>query len=186
MKYTALTRTVDRLIIVIVQQAPVDRVDTSITLTETIYSTKEFEKFRQLDTEHVDYDQANNMWNTEKKKLQGMRDLMGDGYTQTVTYQMKDYGVGRLYPYPYNSYQNTYNILRRIFLDGNLIPVDIVNAHPTFMTQLCDRFSDFTPEILNTYVVDKDVVRKLIMKECGRLESSGETFSVGYDVWRVL
>jgi hypothetical protein len=96
-----------------------------------------------------------------------MKAFMGDGYTQSVTYQMKDYGVGRLYPYPYNSYQNTYNILRRVFIDGNLISVDIVNAHPTFMTQLCERYSKFTPEILNTYVDNRDVVRKLIMKECG-------------------
>ena len=145
----------------------IDALDTkSITLTEKYYNTDAIDFLLSIDTTHPDYDLKNMMWPTEQMKLQEIKNNIVNN-SQTIEYKVKKYEVGRLYPTPYPSYQNMYNIIRRVVIDGNLSSVDIVNAHPTFMTQLCKRYAQgYEPELLNMYVQDRNAMRNKIMREC--------------------
>ena len=71
----------------------------------------------------------------------------------TIVYTKKDYGIGRFYPCGDTKnifcYQNLYNVIRRLVINGNYTSVDLVNAHPRILAQLCDKYgikSEFIKE----------------------------------------
>jgi hypothetical protein len=80
-----------------------------------------------------------------------------------------DYGVGRLYAVSHkNTYQSMFNITRRLVIDGNLTSIDLVNAQPTFLVQLCVKHGDegYIPKYLKHYVNERDKVGSNIMSKC--------------------
>jgi hypothetical protein len=78
-----------------------------------------------------------------------------------------DYGVGRMYPTPYNAYQSMFNVIRHLVIDGNLTSIDLVNCQPTFLVQLCEKHGNkYNPKYLKHYVNDRDKVRSNIMNKC--------------------
>ena len=138
----------------------------SIILTETYYNMEVIEKLLDVNTTLPGYDDTM-MWTNEQNKLREIKNNQING-CQTAEYKQKEYCVGRMYPIPYkNTYQSMYNIIRRLIIDGNLTSIDLVNAHPTFVVQLCKKHGGiYNPKYLNLYVNDRDKVRSDIMSKC--------------------
>jgi hypothetical protein len=139
----------------------------SIILTEKYYNMEVIEKLLSVNTTLPGYDDDTMMWTNEQNKLREIKKNQING-CQTVEYKQKEYCVGRMYPIPFkNTYQSMYNIIRRLVIDGNLTSIDLVNAHPTFVVQLCKKHGGkYNPKYLNLYVNDRDKVRSDIMSKC--------------------
>jgi len=121
-------------------------IDNAITLKEYYYNIDPLNLLLQVDTTHPDYDEENMMWSAEQMKIQNLMkkwkyDGKANAYYNNVDYKVKDYckiTLGRMYPDNVKgSYQNMFNTLRRLVIDGNLYSLDIENAHPTLLEQCC-------------------------------------------------
>lgn len=69
---------------------------------------------------------------SQYKELRKYRDACGASGTLRVNYHRKDYNIGRLYPRPHISLGVMQRVLRGA-LCGNMLDVDMENAHPTFL-----------------------------------------------------
>jgi hypothetical protein len=160
----------------------------SIILSEKYYNMEVIDKLISVNTTLPGYDDEL-MWSNDQNKLREIKNNQING-CQTIEYKLVDYGVGRLYPTPYNTYQSMYNVIRRLVIDGNLISIDLVNTHPTFVVQLCKKHAGkYSLKYLNLYVNDRDKVRSDIMKKYNITKDQVKDlilrmmFGGSYDAW---
>jgi hypothetical protein len=160
----------------------------SIILNEKYSNMEVIHKLLSVNTTLPGYDDEL-MWTNDQNKLREIKNNQING-CQTVEYELVDYGVGRMYPTPYNAYQSMFNVIRRLVIDGNLTSIDLVNCQPTFWVQLRVKHGgDYNPKYLKHYVNDCDKVRSNIMSKCNITKDQVKNliirimFGGSYDVW---
>jgi hypothetical protein len=159
----------------------------SITLKEHYFNVEPIKLLIRVDPDHPDYNRDNMVWLEEQKKLRCIMNNMkhdpaSDTHYLNVVYKVKEYtnvALGRMYAKT-ACYQNMYNIVRRLVIDGNLYSLDIENAHPMLLFQLCadadynavqlGLYNEKREETLNTlmhhYKISRDLVKNLFVRMC--------------------
>lgn len=87
-------------------------------------------------------------------------------YNEPVSHDlMKNMSFGRLWPKPYyyKSIGNFIKIIRQTVCANRLVDVDMVNAHPNILLQICQE-KDIECECLEEYVNNREKILKDIMK----------------------
>ena len=145
--------------------SPAEPSPKSINLTEIYYEQKVIQQLLLVDTSHPEYDHENMMWSEEQAKLRDIVKKTKSSYVNTITYKVKPYGVGRMYPTPYQaSYQSMYNVIRRLVLNGKATSLDIVNAHPTILKNYIEYHApDFEHPYLSKYVEGREICLETVM-----------------------
>jgi hypothetical protein len=135
----------------------------SIILTEKYYNMDAIDKLLSVNTTLPGYPDEL-LWTNDQNRMREIKDNQING-CQTVEYKLVDYGVGRMYPTPYNTYQSMFNIPCRLIINGNLTSIDLVNCQPTFLVKLCEKYG-FIPKYLKHYLNESEKVRSDIMSKC--------------------
>jgi len=99
---------------------------------------------------------------------------------QTITYEKKDYNIGRFYPVEKSvnyCLQQMPKEFRNICMDKTAFSIDLVNAHPTIMVQLCKKYkfncrnindyinnrTEWLDDIQQNYNVDRKIAKSLML-----------------------
>ena len=114
-----------------------------LTLKETYFEKHVLQLLAKVDVHAETYDTDTLMWKEEKTKIERMLKYCNKKGENTIIYKKKEYGFGRFYPCAESKntycYQNVYNIVRRLIVNGHYDSIDLVNAHPRILAQLCDK-----------------------------------------------
>ena len=143
-----------------------------ITLKEKYFKLDVLQSLSKVNVYDDNYDKENLMWRDEKLKVERLLKYANKKGENTIVYTKKDYGIGRFYPCGDTKnifcYQNLYNVIRRLVINGNYTSVDLVNAHPRILAQLCDKYG-IKSEFIKEYAEPSKriVVLKSIMDSNG-------------------
>jgi len=139
-----------------------------ITLTEKIDKEK---LMRLMSSLNITDEEKNAIYKYKLKIYQG---------NVQVNYYFSDIGFGRLYAEQSLSLQNFRKGIRHALAKDTYIDIDMVNAHPTIIAQLCKK-EDIECNLLKDYVknrevwlkeirkfhdIDRDEAKKLVLKLC--------------------
>lgn len=139
-----------------------DKCPEQITLSETYFKYEVMELLLKVDVNSKGYDIKNMMWLDEQTKLKKMYKFMSKKtHMNTIIYKKAPYNLGRYYPVSdkYNTccFQNQYNVIRRLVMDGNYISFDLENAAPTIISQLCEKYN-IECSAINDYIVNRESI----------------------------
>ena len=174
---------------------------TFVSLKEHYFNVDPMKLLVKVDTAHPDYDKKKMVSKDEQSKLASIiRKMKHDPASNThylnVSYKVPEYNkckqLGRMYSTPHTCYQNMYNPIRRLVIDGNLYSLDIENAQPMLLYQLCSKagynavglglYAENREEIIKTlmdhYSTSRAVVKNLFVRMC--FGGTPETWSHAY------
>lgn len=154
-----------------------------ITLKEKYFNKDVLTTLSKVNVDADTYDKDLLMWREEKTKVDRMLKYCNQKGDNTIVYKKKEYGFGRFYPCADSKniycYQNVYNIVRRLVINGHYDSIDLVNAHPRILAQLCDKakikckfikeYADpdnrktILKHIMSANGVDRDIAKKLML-----------------------
>lgn len=138
-----------------------------IVLKETYYDVAKLQRMASIDVVVPGGSYVKDMiWSTEVDKMKRMLKNKKKDNTNTLTYVRPLYERGRYMATKSGknepSYQNVYNKARRLVMDGMYHDIDMVNAHPSILVQLCDDLNIECPK-LRTLVENRDAYLQEIM-----------------------
>ncbi len=99
---------------------------------------------------------GNKTFESEKQQLQMLNKLIKNNKLK-VTYKRPKYGLGRVYPNKSLSLCSLRRKIRRTLAVGNYVDIDIANAHPEILNQLCVH-NNIKTKYLNHYVSNREKI----------------------------
>ena len=143
---------------------------TQLTLTEKYPNLDVLKTLAQVDTSDPDYDSEHLMSFSEQQKiikcLRALDQVTGES---TITYQLSDYGFGRLWAVNSNgeknaSHQSMWNPIRRLICDYEAMEIDGANMQPTILIQLLVKYTFCSSKELENYIKNRDSILANVMK----------------------
>ena len=128
----------------------------------------------------VEWTSGNVTFENEKQQLQMLNKLIKNNKLK-VSYKRPKYGLGRVYPNKSLSLCSLRREIRHTLAVGNYVDIDVANAHPEILNQLCLN-NNIKTKYLNQYVSNRDAILKETMEtyECDRDEAKQLYISLMY------
>jgi len=128
----------------------------------------------------VEWTSGNVTFENEKQQLQMLNKLIKNNKLK-VSYKRPKYGLGRVYPYKSLSLCSLRREIRHTLAVGNYVDIDVANAHPEILNQLCVN-NNIKTKYLNQYVSNRDAILKETMEtyDCERDEAKQLYISLMY------
>jgi hypothetical protein len=151
------------------------------TIKTSVFEIKDFEEEISTDTLNklinsnllntVQWTSGNITFENEKQQLQMLNKLIKNNKLK-VSYKRPKYGLGRVYPHKSLSLCSLRREIRHTLAFGNYVDIDISNAHPEILNQLCLN-NNIKTKYLNQYVNNRDEILMETMQyyECNRDEA---------------
>ena len=151
------------------------------TIKTSVFEIKDFEEEISTDTLNklinsnllntVQWTSGNITFENEKQQLQMLNKLVKNNKLK-VSYKRPKYGLGRVYPHKSLSLCSLRREIRHTLAFGNYVDIDISNAHPEILNQLCVN-NNIKTKYLNQYVNNRDNILMETMQyyECDRDEA---------------
>jgi len=151
------------------------------TIKTSVFEIKEFEEDICTDTLNklinsdllntVEWTVGNITFENEKQQLLMIKKLIKNNKLR-VKYARPKYNLGRVYPAKSLSLCSIRRELRHTLAYGNYVDIDIANAHPEILNQLC-LHHDIKTKYLNQYVINRTEILKETMEQydCTRDEA---------------
>ena len=123
---------------------------------------------------------GNTVFENEKQQLQMLNKLIKNNKLR-VKYARPKYNLGRVYPAKSLSLCSLRREIRHTLAFGNYVDIDVSNAHPEILNQLCIHH-DIKTKYLNQYVSNRTEILKETMEnyECSRDEAKTLFISLMY------
>jgi hypothetical protein len=151
------------------------------TIKTSVFEIKDFEEEISTDTLNklINSDLLNTVqwkagditFENERQQLQMLNKLIKNNILR-VKYKRPKYGLGRVYPHKSLSLCSLRREIRHTLAFGNYVDIDISNAHPEILNQLCVN-NNIKTKYLNQYVNNRDNILMETMQyyECNRDEA---------------
>ena len=151
------------------------------TIKTSVFEIKDFVEEISTDTLNklinsnllntVQWTSGNITFENEKQQLQMLNKLIKNNKLK-VSYKRPKYGLGRVYPHKSLSLCSLRREIRHTLAFGNYVDVDISNAHPEILNQLCLN-NNIKTKYLNQYVNNRDdiLLETMTYYECNRDEA---------------
>jgi hypothetical protein len=151
------------------------------TIKTSVFEIKDFEEEISTDTLNklinsnllntVQWTSGNITFENEKQQLQMLNKLIKNNKLK-VSYKRPKYGLGRVYPHKSLSLCSLRREIRHTLAFGNYVDIDISNAHPEILNQLCLN-NNIKTKYLNQYVNNRDeiLMETMTYYECNRDEA---------------
>jgi len=162
----------------------------STTIKTSVFEIKDFEEDISTDTLNklinsdllntVQWVAGNITFENEKQQLQMLNKLIKNNKLK-VSYKRPKYNLGRVYPAKSLSLCSLRREIRHTLAYGNYVDIDVSNAHPEILNQLCMHHGIKT-KYLNQYVNNRVEILKETMTnyECSRDEAKTLFISLMY------
>ena len=162
----------------------------STTIKTSVFEIKDFEEDICTDTLNklinsdllntVQWTAGNITFENEKQQLQMLNKLIKNNKLK-VKYARPKYNLGRVYPAKSLSLCSLRREIRHTLAHGNYVDIDVANAHPEILNQLCIHH-DIKTKYLNQYVSNRTEILKETMEqyECSRDEAKTLFISLMY------
>lgn len=160
------------------------------TIKTSIFEIKDFEEDISTETLNklinsdllntVKWTSGNITFENEKQQLQMLNKQIKNNKLK-VSYKRPKYGLGRVYPHKSLSLCSLRREIRHTLASGNYVDIDVSNAHPEILNQLC-KHNNIKTKYLSHYVNNRDEILIETMKiyKCTRDEAKKLYISLMY------
>jgi hypothetical protein len=160
------------------------------TIKTSVFEIKDFEEDISTDILNklinsdllntIEWTSGNITFENEKQQLQMLNRLIKNNKLK-VLYKRPKYGLGRVYPHKSLSLCSLRREIRHTLAFGNYVDIDVANAHPEILNQLCLN-NNIKTKYLNQYVSNRDAILKETMEtyDCDRDEAKQLYISLMY------